>query len=377
LSAIVKAMSETETDWPGGLDDLRRQLDALDDQIVELLAQRADVSRNVARVKQRDGGSVYAPAREAEIFDRLTRRTEGRLAPENLKAIYREIIAGSRDLQRPLRIAYLGPRATFGHQASLLRFGSTASYVPMPSHTDVVSEVERGNADYGVIAIENSTTGPVLESQDRLVETRLQVCDEVTIPVSLYLLARCPLDEIKAVYAHIQAIEQSRLWVAQHLPGRNVVPLPSNGYAAERASLEEGAASISPKLAADEYGLNILAEGIQDNANNYTRFWVVGQKMSERPTGRDKTALVFSIHDRIGTLRDVAQVFAERDLSLSAIHSRPAKGVRPGARSTTWDYVFFFELRGHAAEQRVQDAIKALDPYTVFVKVLGSWPVTS
>src|SRR5262249_21846597 len=145
-----------------------------------------------------------------------------------------------------------------------------------------------------------------------------------------------------------------------------------NGLAAERASKEPGTASISPKLAAAEYGLNILAEGIQDGANNYTRFWVVGQKMSERPTGNDKTALVLSIHDRIGTLRDVAGVFAERGLSLSAIHSRPAKGLHVGTRNATWDYVFFFEFGGHAAEPRVQEAMKALDPYTVFVKVLGS-----
>jgi chorismate mutase/prephenate dehydratase len=370
-------MSETDSDWPGGLLELRRRLDELDNQIVDLLAQRADVSRNVARVKQRDGGAVYAPAREAEIFDRLTRLAEGRLAPANLKAIYREIIAGSRDLQQPLRVAYLGPRATFGHQASMLRFGSTATYVPAPSHAEVVTEVERGNADYGVIAIENSTTGPVLESQDRMFETPLQVCDEITIPVSLYLLSRVPLDEIKTVYSHIQAIGQSQRWVAQHLPGRSVVPVASNGLAAERASQEDGTASISPKVAAAEYGLNILAEGIQDSSNNFTRFWVVGQTMSERPTGHDKTALALSIHDRIGTLRDVAAVFAERDLSLSAIHSRPARGFRPGGRSTTWDYVFFFELRGHAADPLVQDAIQALSPYTVFVKVLGSWPVTA
>src|SRR4051794_20994370 len=205
---IVTAMSETESDWPVSLPELRRQLDELDDQIVELLARRADVSRNVARVKQRDGGAVYAPAREAEIFERLTQSTAGRLDPDNLRAIYREIIAGSRDLQRPLRVAYLGPRATFGHQASMLRFGATATYVPAPSHADVVSEVERGNADYGVIAIENSTNGPVLESQDRLIETSLQVCDEVTIPVSLNLLSRGPLDQIKTVYSHIQAIGQ-------------------------------------------------------------------------------------------------------------------------------------------------------------------------
>lgn len=371
-SAIVRLVRDTESDWPGGLDKLRRQMDDIDDQLIELLARRADVSRNVGKVKQREGGSVYAPAREAEIFDRLVHRAEGRLSPENIRAIWGEILSGSRSLQRPLKIAFLGPRATFGHQAALQRFGSTATYVPAASHTDVVTEVERGNADLGIIAIENSTTGPVVESQDRLVETRLQVCDEVTLPVSLCLLARCSQAEIQTVYAHPQAIAQSLTWVAQNLPGRNVMPLTSNGLAAERASQEEGAASISPKLAAEEYGLNLLAEGIHDNPNNYTRFWIIGPEMSERPTGRDKTALAFSIHDRVGTLRDVAQVFAERELSLSSIQSRPARN----AARTTWDYVFFFELRGHADEPRVQDAIKALEPYTVFVKVLGSWPAS-
>lgn len=354
------------------LEALRRQIDAIDEQLVELLAQRAELSQRVGRSKQRNGGAVYAPAREAEILDRLTARVEGRIRADHLRAIYREILSASRDLQRPPRIAFLGPRATFGHQAALQKFGSSSVYVPAPTNPEIVTEVERGNADFGVIPIENSTEGPVGESQDRLVETRLQVCDEVTIPVSLCLLARCSIEQVRTVYAHPQAIGQSRRWIAQNLPGRDVVPLPSNGLAAERASQEEGAASISPRLASEEYGLTILAENIQDNPNNYTRFWVVGPRMSERPTGRDKTAIVFSIHDRVGTLRNVAQVFAERDISLSAIQSRPAKGT---SWSSTWDYVFFFELRGHATEPAVQDALRALEEYTVFVKVLGSWPV--
>jgi chorismate mutase/prephenate dehydratase len=199
----------------------------------------------------------------------------------------------------------------------------------------------------------------------------------VILPIAHCLLARCPIDQIRTVYAHAQAIGQSRRWVDQNLPGREVLPLASNGLAAQRASEEGGAAAIASRLAADEFGLDIVAEGIQDNPNNYTRFWVVGQQMSERPTGHDKTALAFSIHDRLGTLRDVAQVFAERGISLSSIQSRPARDSMPGTRNTPWDYVFFFELRGHAGEPQVQDAIQALDPYTVFVKVIGSWPVSA
>jgi chorismate mutase / prephenate dehydratase len=347
-------------------------MDDLDEQIVELLAQRAEVSREVGRRKGTQGGAVFAPARESEIFDRLGQLVGGRLRGDHLRAIYREILSASRDLQRPPRVAFLGPRATFGHQAALQRFGSSSVYVPAPSHHDVVTEVERGNADYGVIAIENSTAGPVGESQDRLVETRLQVCDEIAIPIAHYLMSRGPLENVRTVFSHAQSLSQCRGWIAQNLAGREIVPVASNGLAAERASQTENSAAIAPRVASEEYGLNILAEQIQDNPNNYTRFWVIGPQMSERPTGNDKTSIVFSIHDRVGTLRDVANVFAERSISLSSIQSRPARHTGWGA---TWDYVFFFELRGHASEPHVQDAFKALEPFTVFVKVLGSWPL--
>lgn len=360
------------TEGNADLSDLRLRLDEIDEQLVELLAQRAEVSREVGRRKSSQGGSVYAPAREAEIFERLHKLTEGRLRFDHLRAIYREILSASRDLQRPPRIAFLGPAATFGHQAALQRFGRSSVYVPAANHHDVVTEVERGNADYGVIAIENSTNGPVGESQDRLVETRLQVCDEITIPVAHFLMSRFPLEQVKTVYSHAQTLGQCRSWIARNLPGREIVPVASNGLAAQRASQEEASAAISPRVASEEYGLTILEENVQDNPNNYTRFWVVGPRMSERPTGNDKTAIVFSIHDRVGTLRGVANVFADRDISLSSIQSRPA---RHTAWRDTWDYVFFFELRGHASEPKLQDALKALEEYTVFVKVLGSWPL--
>lgn len=356
--------------------ELRQHLDALDTQIVELLMRRTDLSRQVGRRESAPGGpggADFAPAREAEILDRLGKLIDGRMRVDHLRAIYREIFSASRDMQRPPRIAFLGPRATFGHQASLQRFGSSSVYVPAPTHADVVTEVERGNADFGVIAIENSTGGPVEESQDRLVETRLQVCDEVTIPISQCLLSLGPVEQVKTVYAHQQSLAQTRAWVAQNLPGRSLVAVASNGLAAQRAGQEGiGTAAIGPRLAAEEYGLQVLAENIQDNPNNYTRFWIVGPQMSERPTGNDKTAIVVSIHDRVGTLRDVANVFAEREISLSSIQSRPA---RHTGWSATWDYVFFFELRGHASEERVREAFRALEPYTVFVKVLGSWPL--
>src|SRR5499426_1695716 len=345
-------------------------MDALDEQIVELLRRRAGVSAQVGQVNPGDGRSVYAPAREAELLDRLTRPRTGELRPEDLRAIYREILSASRDLQQPLRIAFLGPKATYGHQAALQRFGSAAHYVPAATNPAIVDAVERGAADFGVIPIENSTAGPVGESQDRLVETELQICDEVTILVAHCLHARSPIDEIQTVYAHSQAADQCSRWIAQHLPGRRMVPVASNGLAAERAAQEPGTAAIAPRVASQVFGLDILASDIQDVSRNYTRFWVIGHRMSERPTGRDKTAVVFSIRDRVGALRQVIDIFADARINLSAIQSRPS-------RRKAWDYVFFVELRGHAAEPHVEAALRAAEQHTVFLKVLGAWPLAS
>ena len=350
------------------LEALRREIDALDTQIVELLSRRAGVSRQVGELKQGDGRAVYTPVREAQLLDRLTRLRGDALRPDHLRSIYREILSASRDLQRPLRIAFLGPKATYGHQAALQRFGSAAHYVPAPTNPGIVDEVERGTADFGVIPIENSTAGPVGESQDRLVETALQVCDEVTILVAHCLHARGPLDEIETVYAHAQAADQCSRWIAEHLPGRRVVHVASNGLAAERAAQESGTAAIAPRVASQVFGLDILASDIQDVSRNYTRFWVIGPRMSERPTGRDKTAVVFSIRDRVGALREVIDIFADARISLSAIQSRPS-------RRKAWDYVFFIELRGHAVEPHVEAALRAAEQHTVFLKVLGAWPV--
>jgi len=182
------------------------------------------------------------------------------------------------------------------------------------------------------------------------------------------LHARCTLDEIETVYAHVQAAEQCARWLAQNVPGCRVVHVASNGLAAERASQERNAAGIAPRVASQVFGLDILASDIQDVARNYTRFWVIGQRMSERPTGRDKTAVVFSIRDRVGALREVINSFSDAQISLSAIQSRPS-------RRKAWDYIFFVELRGHALEPHVEAALRAAEQHTVFLKVLGAWPI--
>src|SRR5438067_1264899 len=233
------------------------------------------------------------------------------------------------------------------------------------------SSVETGASDYGLVAFENSTEGPVNEVLDRLVDTPLQICAEVSLSVSHTLLSRgTALGTIKRVLAHPQAAAQARFWLAEHLPGAAVLPATSNGKAAELASQDAtgAVAAIAPRLASEVYGLNIVAENIQDLAANVTRFLVLARSASEGATGRDKTAAVFSIRDRVGALRDLADAFAANEVNLSSIQSRPS-------RRRAWDYVFFIELDGHISEVRVRRALRKAEEHTVFLKVLGSWPV--
>jgi chorismate mutase/prephenate dehydratase len=352
------------------LGPLRRRLDELDEQIVRLLQERAEVSQAVGRAKRdSEPEPVFVPDREAEVLAHV-RSIAGPLDGNALATIYREVLSASRALQRTIRVAHLGPAATFGHQAAREQFGSGASFDPCQTHSEVFAVVERGAADYGVVGFENSTEGPVLEVLDRFVDSPLQICAEVTLPVSLTLLGRAQsLAEIRRVLSHPQAAAQARSWLETHLTHAAVEAATSNGRAAELASLDASGttAAIAPRLAAEVYALTVLAENIQDLAGNVTRFLVLARSPSERPTGRDKTALMFSIHDRIGALRDLTNAFASNEVNLSSIQSRPS-------RRRAWDYIFFVELDGHLSEPRVQRALRRAQEFTAFLKVLGSWP---
>jgi chorismate mutase/prephenate dehydratase len=355
------------------LEGLRARLDALDDQLARLLQERASLSLRVGNVKAGgESAPIFVPHREAEVLAHV-QSVPGPLDGTALASIYREILSTSRALQRPTRVAHLGPAATFGHQAALERFGSAVELEPCQTHAEVFSMVEKGAADYGLVAFENSTEGPVNEVLDRLVDTTLQICAEVSLPVSHTLLSRATtLGSIKRVLAHPQASAQARLWLAEHLPGAAVLPATSNGKAAELAAQDTAAsvAAIAPRLAAEVYGLNILAENIQDLPGNVTRFLVLARSPSEGATGHDKTAVVFSIRDRIGALRDLADGFAANEVNLSSIQSRPS-------RRRAWDYLFFVELDGHLSEPRVRQALAKAEEHTVFLKVLGSWPAAT
>jgi chorismate mutase/prephenate dehydratase len=348
------------------LNELRERIDRLDEQLVTLLNDRARVSLEVGAVKGPEA-AVFVPSRETELLARLRSLNSGPLRPEDINAIYREIISASRRLQRPLRIGYFGPAATFTHQAALQRFGEANEFIPHATISDVLAEIERGNLDYGVIPVENSTGGSVPETLDVIGESELKISAEITLPIAQTLMANCALDEITTIYSHFQSIAQTRRWIAANLPGRRIVESLSNGSAAETASQEAFAAAIGPRLAADVYGLRVLAENIQDLSNNFTRFFVLGSEIQDRPTGHDKTLLLFSIRDHVGALKDIVTVFADAAINMSAIQSRPS-------RRKPWDYLFFVEIQGHIAEPHVRDAVQRAEEHCVTLRVLGAWP---
>jgi chorismate mutase/prephenate dehydratase len=363
-------ISSGETD---SLESLRARLDELDSQIAHLLQERAGISLRVGQTKSStEAAPIFVPHREAEVLANV-QAVRGPLDENALAAIYREILSTSRALQRPTRVAHLGPMATFGHQAAVERFGSAVALEPCQTHAEVFATVEKGGADYGMVAFENSTEGPVNEVLDRLVDTPLQICAEISLPIAHTLLSRASsLGTIKRVLCHPQTAGQTRLWLAEHLPGVAVLPATSNGKAAELAAQDTTGtvAAVGPRIAGEVYKLNVLADNIQDIPGNVTRFLVIARSASEAPTGHDKTAVVFSIRDRVGALRDLAEAFSSNEVNLSSIQSRPSK-------RRAWDYVFFVELDGHISEVPVRRALRKAEEHTVFLKVLGSWPVAA
>jgi len=350
------------------LKKIRRQIDVIDREILNLLNRRANKILAVGRVKKARQASIYSPAREKEILARLTRTNRGPLTSENIRAIYREIMSASFALEKPLVIAYLGPRATFTHLAAIKRFGGSVSYLPCNSIGDVFLEVEKDNADYGVVPIENSIEGAVSHTLDMLVDADLKVCAQIMLDITHNLLSREPEGRIQRIYSNPQVFGQCRLWIESNLPKADLVEVSSTTRAAQVATKERGAACIASLLAAKEYNLKIIARGIEDSPHNITKFLVIGKFESE-PTGEDKTSIMFSIKDRVGALHDMLMPFKRHRINLTKIESRPSK-------RRAWDYFFFIDFIGHRSQKRVWKALAELEEKCKFLKVLGSYPMT-
>jgi len=349
------------------LDELRREIDAVDDQILNLLNQRAQLAMEVGKVKAGENRDFHAPSREREIYERLTARNPGPFPGEALRSVYREIISASLALEAPMKVAFLGPKATFTHLATMQHFGLSAELVPQKSIPAVFVEVEKGRALYGVVPVENSTEGMVSHTLDMFMESDLKINAEVLLEVSHDLLSRTGrLEDVKKIYSHPQAIAQCRNWLDDNLPGVPVVDVASTALAAQIVSEDYTAAAIASEFAATQYDLKVVRKRIEDQVNNFTRFLVIGKKLADKG-GDDKTSLMFSVKDEPGILYRMLEPFAKRGINLSKIESRPLK-------KKAWEYIFYLDLMGHISDPVVAEAIQELRNCCQFVKILGSYP---
>lgn len=352
---------------PKSLEELRAAIDGIDDRILELLNERSRLVIRVGDLKRGENRDFHVPSREREIYERLATANAGPFPNDALKSVFREIISACLSLEAPMKVAFLGPRATFSHLATMQHFGLSAELVPQRSIPAVFEEVEKGRALYGVVPVENSTEGVVTHTLDMFMESELVINAEVLLEVSHYLLSRTGrMEDIKKVYSHPQPLAQCRNWLEENLPNVPVVDVASTTLAAQIVSEDYSAAAVASQYAASLYDLKVVRERIEDQVNNFTRFLVIGKKVTE-PSGRDKTSLMFSVKDEPGILYRMLEPFASRSINLSKIESRPLK-------KKAWEYIFFLDLMGHMADPAIAAAITDLKQYCQFVKVLGSYP---
>ncbi len=350
------------------LAEHRKAIDDLDAKIVELLNARTAHVLEIGAAKVKDDKAIYAPHRELEVLERVCNLNEGPITNESLRAIYREIMSSALSLEKKMVIAYLGPEATYTHQAGLRRFGSSLTYSPQKTIHDVFTEVSKNRADYGVVPVENSTEGVVTSTLDMFIDSDLKIVSQIVLPIQHCLVGNVPLNEVRRLYTHPQALAQCRAWVQNHLPHAEVIESSSTTRAAELASQCSQSAAIASSLAAEKYDLAQLETDIQDNPANVTRFLVLGRQYGAR-TGRDRTSLMFSIRDEVGGLHKALKAFFELNINLTKIESRPSK-------RKAWEYFFFVDCDGHRDDPNVAQAIDQLGEHCTFVKVFGSYPNT-
>lgn len=349
------------------LAELRSAIDRCDAEIVRLLNERTRHVLKIGEWKRAEGQEIYAPQRERAVLDRICRLNEGPITEESLRYIYREIMSSALALEKPMTIAYFGPEATFTHQAAIRRFGSSLRYAPMKTISDVFIEVAKNRADYGVVPVENSTEGVVTHTLDMFVDSELRVVAQIILPIQHCLLGKGKRrDEIARLYSHPQALAQCRQWVQIHLPNAEVIEASSTTRAAELAARGRNAGAIASSLAADRYGLRILETDIQDNSTNATRFLVLGRECGQ-PTGNDRTSLIFSVEDTVGSLHRALAPLSRHRINMTRIESRPSK-------RRAWAYFFFVDVNGHYLDRPLAKALEELRRQCSFVKVLGSYP---
>ena len=343
----------------------RAAIDALDEKIAALLNERANHAAAIGKLKA--NGGAYRPEREAEVLRRIALANRGPLASDALVRLFAEIISACRALEQPLSVAYLGPQGTFSEMALAKQFGASVAAQPCGSIDEVFRAAETGAAQYAVVPVENSTDGAIGRTLDLLLATPLKICAEVVLRVQQNLMAKgASIKAIRKVYSHPQSLAQCHDWLAQHLPRVERVPLVSNAEAARMAAKEKSAAAIGPEIAAERYRLKLLARAIEDDPKNRTRFLVLASH-DAGPSGKDRTSLVMTTHNRPGSLHDLIAAFSTSGVNMSRLESRPA-------RTGQWEYYFYVDIEGHQQDAKVAKALAELRDKAPFVKVFGSYP---
>ncbi len=351
----------------GEIKSLRQKIDKIDEEIVNLLNERAELAIEAGRLKHGDAKPFYTPERERQIFEKLTSLSRGPMQKRQLLAVFREIISAARNLEKPLLVGYWGPAGTFTHMAALKQFGSSTEFCALDSIEDVFRNVEHGEADYGVAPVENSVAGVVPETLDMFPQTNVKICSEVYVEIAHHLLSVCSsLDDVERVYAGPQPLHQCRKWLKANLPKAEIIESIPTARAAERALDDKGGAAIGNLLTSDTVGIPVLVEHIEDNPHNRTRFLVIGYN-EPAPTGRDKTSLMFNLRNRPGELYRALGAFDRHNVNLMMIESRPAQ-------RATFEYIFYVDCQGHHTDEHLVKAIDTLKSYALECVLLGSYP---
>ena len=349
---------------------LRKEIDALDDEMLALLNRRANAAQRIGQLK--GGAPAYRPERESEVLRRVAALHSGALPAERVAAVFREIISACRAMEQAIRVAYLGPQGTFSEQAVRKHFGEAVEPQPAASIDEVFRSAESAATQFAVVPVENSTDGVVGRTLDLLQATPLRICGEIELRIQQNLLSNMKsIKQIRKIYSHAQSLAQCNGWLGQNLPNAERVQVGSNAEAAQRAAQEKGSAAIAGEAAAARYRLKLLGRDIEDDQNNTTRFLVLGQ-LDPEPTGRDRTSLVMSAENKPGAVHALLSPLASNGVSMTRIESRPAK-----ARSALWQYVFFIDVEGHQKDSRVAAALGELRQRAPFLKVLGSYPIAT
>ncbi len=366
----TKPAAATESKTPA-LAEVRQRIDAIDQHIQALIAERAQFALQVGKAKGKLAAAVdyYRPEREAQVLRMVVDRNEGPLSDEVLVHVFREIMSACLAQQEPLKIGYLGPEGTFSQQAVLKHFGRSAHGLPLASIEEVFQEVENGNADFGVVPVENSGQGTIQVTLDLFLTSKLKICGEAELRVHQYLMSRTGrIDDIERIYSHPQSFAQTSGWLRANLPKVEKIPVSSNAEGARRARGSDDAAAIGGESAAHVYGLKkVIMQPIQDDKDNTTRFLVIGRSIFP-PSGPDRTSVLVFIHDKPGALFDVLSPFARHGISMNRIESRPSHNAK-------WEYAFFIDLAGHVEDEAMKQALAELSAHVATVKVLGSYPV--